>query len=366
MQNRCERNAAVGGEDRAFSRKRVFEHVITSLCVVAVCSSGAAEATGKDAKPWTRIELVDRYSFEGEVAQGKDLSGLAFVSDRFGLLGADEGRQVQVVEMVRQAKTLRVLETITLLRSGSEIDIEAIAAEGDCYYIVGSHGAAKVSGRQQENRYRIFRLKVDPATGRPTRPPAASLKVASLADVLRADPVLGPHFAQPLQRRGLNIEGLAARGGQLYVGFRSPNLQGEALVMEIRADDVFDGTHRPTYALHRLHLGPGLGIRELVAARSGFLLIAGNAGSEPSEEYPESQDYEKGREFFLFQWDGKSTGVHRIGALPKTTGQAEAMTILEETQDSATVLILFDGPEGGRPTVYRISEADGLRDQSGK
>ena len=321
--------------------------VIMGLCLV--------EAAGRDAKSWTHIEMVDRYSFEGEVVQSKDLSGLAFISDRFGLLGADEARQVQVVELVRPAKILRILETITLLRSGSEIDIEAIAAEGDCYYIVGSHGAAKVSGQQQQNRYRIFRLQVDRATGRPSGPLAASLKVGSLADILRADPVLGPHFAQPLQRRGVNIEGLAARNGRLYVGFRSPNLQGDAFVMEIRADDVFGGAARPTYTLHRLHLGPGLGIRDLVAARSGFLLIAGNAGSEPSKEYPDSQDYDKDREFSLFHWEGANSEVHRIGALPKTPGQAEALAVLEETPNSVTVLILFDGPEGGRPTVYRIS-----------
>ncbi len=357
MQNRRDRSAAAGAGDTASAPKRALACAITSLCLVVAGGGfgGSAKAAGRDAKPWTRIEVVDRYSFEGDVVEGKDLSGLAFISDRFGLLGADEARQVQVVEMVRPAKTLRVLETITLLRSGSEIDIEAIAAEGDCYYIVGSHGAAKASGQQQENRYRIFRLQVDRTTGRPSGPLAASLKTASLVDVLRADPVLGPHFAQPLQRRGVNIEGLAARNGRLYVGFRSPNLQGDALVMEIRADDVFGGTPRPTCTLHRLRLGPGLGIRDLVAARSGFLLIAGNAGSEPSTEYPDSQDYDKNREFFLFQWDGRSTEVQKIGALPKTTGQAEAMTILEETPDSVTVLVLFDGPDGGRPTVYRIS-----------
>jgi hypothetical protein len=356
MEHRRDRSAAVGAGDRPLARKRALGCIIAGLCLVGVEGgfSTAAAVTGKGEKPWTRIELIDRYSFEGDVVEGKDLSGLAFVSDRFGLLGADEARQVQVVEIVRPAKTLRILETITLLRSGSEIDIEAIAAEGDCYYIVGSHGAAKASGQQQQNRYRIFRLQVDRATGRPSGPLAASLKTASLADVLRADPVLGPHFAQPLQRRGVNIEGLAARHGQLYVGFRSPNLQGEALVMEIRADDVFSGAPRPTYTLHRLRLGPGLGTRDLVTARSGFLLIASNAGSEPSTEYPDPQDYDKNREFFLFHWDGRSTAAHKIGPLPKTSGQAEALAILEETPSSVTVLVLFDGPDGGRPTVYRI------------
>jgi hypothetical protein len=357
MQSHRDCSAPAGARGRAFARRRALGCILVSLCLAGVRggSSDAVEAAGRSAKPWTRIELVDRYSFEGDVVQGKDLSGLAFVSDRFGLLGADEARQVQVVEMVRPARTLRILETLTLLRSGSEIDIEAIAADGDCYYIVGSHGAAKVSGQQQPNRYRIFRLQVDRATGRPSGPLATSLRTASLADVLRADPVLGPHFAQPLQRRGVNVEGLAARNGRLYVGFRSPNLQGDALVMEIRADDVFGGVPRPTYMLHRLRLGPGLGIRDLAVIRSGFLLIAGNAGSEPSKEYPDSQDYGKDREFSLFHWDGPGAQVHKIGVLPKTTGQAEALAILEETPDSVTVLVLFDGPDGGRPTVYRIS-----------
>jgi hypothetical protein len=333
-------------------------------CLVAwacVIAWGGPAGAGNPSKPWNRIEVIGPYTLVGEVVEDKDLSGLAFVSDRFGLLGADEARQVQVVELSRPDKTLRVVETISLLHSGSEIDIEAIAAEADCYYIVGSHGAAKKTGVHQDNRYRIFRLRVDPGTGRPRTVPgvdvraSSELEVASLAEVLRMDPVLGPHFGRPLQRRGVNIEGLAARGGQLYVGFRAPNLGGEALVMEIRADDVFRGKPRPVYKLHRLRLGKGLGIRELVTTRSAFLLIAGNAGSEPSEEYPQSEDYDKKRDFFLFRWDGHDPAVQKIGTLPKTDGQAEAMAVLEETNSSVTVLILFDGPKGGRPTVYRIS-----------
>jgi len=345
------------GQDRIPWVRAIF-HGLVVLSVVGAAWGRSAELSPRGRRPpgrWTKIEQLERYSFEGDVVESKDLSGLAFVSERFGLLGADEARQVQVVEMTRPGNTLRVVETITLLRSGSEIDIEAIAADEGCYYIVGSHGAAKVSGQHQENRYRIFRLQVDPVTGKPEGPLAESLKTASLAEILRNDPVLGAHFAKPLQRRGVNIEGLAVRHERLYIGFRSPNLEGNALVLEIRAEDAFDGTPRPSTTLHRLPLGPGLGIRELVAARSSFLLIAGNAGSEPSAEYPESQDYEKDREFFLFQWDGRSPAVHKIGALPKSSGQAEAMAILEESDDGVTVLILFDGPSGGRPTVYRLS-----------
>lgn len=349
--------------NRAFILRLALGGVAASCCLATVRNGAAdrVEATGSDRMRWTRIKAIGRYSLLGDVLDPKNLSGLAFASDQFGLIGADETRVVQVVEVSRQARTLRVLDTIPLVRSGSEIDIEAIAAEGDSYYVIGSHGASKKKGEQQDNRYSIFRLKVDLATGRPDGFTAGSSRVpagvqaASLAGVLRADPVLGKHFGKPLQQKGINIEGLAARNGQLFVGFRNPNLDGCAFVMEIRADDVFGGKPRPPYTLHKLRVGPGLGIREIVAAQSCFLIIAGNAGSEPSKKYGAAEDYEKDRDFFLFSWDGRSTEVHKIGALPKTDGKAEAMAILEETQDSVTVLILFDGPERGRPTVYRIS-----------
>jgi len=345
----------LGTKDRAFVPRLVLCGIVGFCLATAYANSGdRVEAVRSNGKPWTRIEAVGRYTLLGDIVDAKNLSGLAFLSDRFGLMGADETREVQVVEVSRQAKTLRVVETIPLVRSGSEIDIEAIAAEADGCYIVGSHGASKTKGERQDNRHSIFRLKVDPATGRP-RGGAGGLQAASLAGVIRADPVLGEHLGQPLQQKGINIEGLAVRNGQLFVGFRNPNLGGCAFVMEIRADDVFGGGPRPQYVLHRLRLGEGLGIREIVAAKSGFLIIGGNAGSEPSKKYAEAEDYEKDRDFLLFRWDGKSTEVHKIGALPKIDGKAEAMAIIEETSDSVTVLILFDGPNRGRPTIYRVS-----------
>lgn len=296
-----------------------------------------------------RIDLVDRYVFKGDILEDKDLSGIARLSDKRLLIGADEGLAVQVVELSRQAKTMRVVRTIPLAQSGEEIDIEAIACEGPWCYVTGSHGLSKKQGQRQANRYKIFRLKVDRETGMPT-----GVEAASLWGVLRADAVLGEHFQKPLQQKGVNIEGLAVRGGRLFVGFRGPNLGGHAFVMEIGAEDVFADKARPDYTLHKLRLGEGLGIREIVAARSGFLIIAGNSSAEPSEKYTEAEDYDPDREFSLFAWGGKGPEVHRIGTIPDTPGKAEAMTILDESETECTVLILFDGPKGGRPSVYRL------------
>lgn len=299
------------------------------------------------------MDFVGEYSFVGAVVQGKDLSGMACVSPTRCLIGADEGKEVQVVELSRQDRTLKVLETITLARSGKEIDTEAIACEGDSYYIIGSHGLAKKTGKWEENRYKLFRLQVDPKTGLPDGR-KRSLQTASLVDILRKDPILGPHFDQPLQHKGVNVEGLAIRNGTLYVGFRNPNLDGFAFVIEVKAADLFAGKGRPKYTLHKLALGKGLGIREMVAAQSCFLIIAGNAGSAPSEESPTSEDYDGDTGFALFAWSGSGTAVHRIDAIPRPRGKAEAMTILDESPEEATVLVLCDSAKDGGPTLYRV------------
>jgi len=310
-----------------------------------------AAAPGRMAT-WTHIDFVERYSFRGTVFEHKDLSGIAFISPARGLIGADESGAVQVVQLSRTDRTLTVLGGVSLLGSGDEIDIEGIAAEGDAYYIVGSHGVAKKTGQYQEKRYQICRLRVDPATGLAASD--ATCEVASLAGMLRADPTLGPYFGKPLQEKGVNIEGLAIRAGQLFVGLRNPNLDAHAFVIEVAADEVFAGTERPAYVLHRLLLGAGLGVRDIVAAENGFLVVAGNAGSEPSEAFPQAQDYERRRGYGLFWWDGQGTAVHRIGAIPDPPGKAEAIAILGEAADQATVLILFDGAKQGQPSVYRL------------
>ncbi len=333
-----------------------FRIALGSIVLCAVMGSACGNS-GDSAKPprnpaerWTRIELIDHYSFRGDVLEDTNLSGIACLPDGSCLIGADEGRAVQFVLLSRETRTLNVSGTLPLLRSGKEIDIEAIAAEGDSFYIIGSHGISKKQGETQENRFRIFRLKVSRERGEP-----AKVTMASLSEVLRSDLVLGAHFQMPLQQNGLNIEGLAVRDGRLFVGFRNPNIGGYAFVLEIAAEDVFANKPQPMYTLHKLRLGEGLGIREIVAAETGFLIIAGNAGSEPSEKFTEAENYEKDREFSLVFWDGKGSDTYRIGTIPNTPGKAEAMTILDQSPDHVTVLILFDGPKQGQPSVYRIS-----------
>ena len=308
-------------------------------------------------RQWSHIELKEYFTIKGKVDADEDISGIACINERYGLLGADEDRNVYFIEVSRQNKTLRILGDIELLGSGDEIDIEAIATEDDYYYITGSHGLSKKQGDMESNRFKFFRLKVNPETGMPVeraKSKADFLATSSLTPVLSKDPLLGRHFREPLQQKGINIEGLAVKDGRLYVALRSPNLDGNMFVVELSAKELFDGVAGIDYRLHKLQAGKGLGIREIVRARDCFLIIAGNSGSEPSDEYPQSQDYQKERGFEIFCWDGRSSEVHRIGRIPEAAGKAEAMMVLSENQNGVDVLILFDGPKDGRPTVYSI------------
>jgi hypothetical protein len=317
---------------------------------------------------WSDIQFVRTCVWRGDVDEDEDLSGIACMPEGHGaarsrqrcLVGADEGRKVQVVELSRSGKTLEVVADVPLVESGEEIDIEAITTQGHYCYITGSHGLSKKEGEMQPNRFKVFRLKVDPRTAMPegaveagTQIPA-NLKVASLSRILRDDPLLRQYFLKPLQHRGVNIEGLAVKNGKLYIGFRSPNLSGHAYVLEIEAEHVFAPSSQRDYKLHELAIGQGYGIREIVAARSCFLIIAGNSGSEPSQKYPEAQNYDEDRGFVMFSWDGRGREVHRIGRIPRAAGKAEAMTVLDESSEQIEVLILFDGAQGGAPSVYRI------------
>lgn len=304
---------------------------------------------------------------KGNIIGSRDLSGIARVGDSYCLIASDEAVCVQTCRLVTERREIIIDEPakgrIELLspKVGPEIDIEALTAIGNTYYVMGSHGVAKKSGLFMEARHSCFRFDVDPKTGQK----AGYVQKSSLQRLLRNDSVLGPYYGKVLQQRGVNIEGLTAKDGRLFIGFRSPNLGGKAYVLEIWPEELFGGGGKPSYKLHTVATRKGLGIRELVAIQSGkdyngFLIITGNAGCEPGDsDDPDTvtdvKDWKLGRGFFLFYWDGRER-AELIGEIPKASKdyKAEAMTVISDTKEAINVLILFDGPAGGEPTVYRI------------
>ena len=90
----------------------------------------------------------------------------------------------------------------------------------------------------------------------------------------------------PSKENGVDIEGLAAKDGALYLGFRGPVLR-ENFVPIARVDP--SGSDEPELLFVKLG---GRGVRDIAATTDGFLILAGPNGD---------QDWS----FELFHWDGR-------------------------------------------------------------
>ena len=189
-----------------------------------------------------------------------------------------------------------------------------------------------------KTRCTVFRVPVNAATGEP----AGGMEAGSLLPWVQANSVLGASVGQSLQTNGFNIEGLAHKGGKLWFGVRAPNLNGDAFVIEAVPASLFGGS--PQAALHRLQVGPGLGIREIAALKDGFLVLTGAAPSEAGRD----------DSFALFFWS-PGGAARFIGELPDPSAKAEGLYILDDAADHLDVLVIFDGAAGGAPKAYRVA-----------
>lgn len=174
---------------------------------------------------------------------------------------------------------------------------------------------------------------------------ASTIDVVSLETVLREDPVLGPFTRIPAVENGVNIEGLAADGRMLYLGFRSPVLrEGYVPVMLMRFDKPED------HELRFVRL-KGSGVRSLARVADGFLVLAA------PERGAETQSA-------IYHWNGldqvpgagKRQGrVERLLELaPVRGGTPEGLTVVAEREDYYEVIVVHDGIPGGHPLRLRV------------
>lgn len=115
-------------------------------------------------------------------------------------------------------------------------DVEAIAA-GDSgeVYLLSSQSFSK-KGKRKPARTALLRLRKQ---GSGFRVDGA----VHLAEMLDADPVQATALGLPNGTRSLDIEGLAARGGSLYLGLKAPlDAQGKAMIWRIASPAaLFEG-----------------------------------------------------------------------------------------------------------------------------
>ena len=335
------------------------------LVLGLACLSGPA---------WTQ-EAATKITFTGDIIEDKDVSAVARVGDLL-LIGADEAtgdqKNENVIQVLKrtgehsyaQDKNIPVFEG----NAEEEMDIEALAADGEVVYVIGSHSRkrpkikSKKKNKKSHDKNRmtfeadsiekeasrrwLYRLELS-ADGTERD---GSKQAKSLYDVIEKDPVLRRFRKIPSKENGVDIEGLAVKGDHLYVGFRGPVLRGGYVpVMRFAFDDP-EGTYKLLYVTL-----DGRGIRGMASVDDGFLLIAGPVGDGPGS-------------YQVFHWDGKDVVPGRDRkpedegrtvrlldlVMPSKKAKAEGLAVLSQENDHYEVIVVYDGINDPSAQRFRI------------
>lgn len=337
---------------------------LTALSLSVVTSAQSPPPLQPSAGPWT-VGAGFEFALKEKKARKirRSVSGIACNVNTAGenvcLIAFDEGAQARYAT-VGPHELVPDPQVVALGNGQGELDAEGAATDGRYLYITGSHSAKRSDCSSNPGSRHIFRLTLDPATGRGR--PETLIESSRLWPLMQTVPTLKDHVgerkclgAEPGQQ-GINIEGLAVRDGRLYFGFRGPVIQDEAWVLSVDAGALF-GTMDVAPVLNRLALGAHRGIRDMMAVQDGFLLLAGPDDDKTSQTIP----------WTISLWDGKSSAALSIPRLMATLDlstvarracdedlKPEAITVLKVSPQRYEVLVLSDGMCDGGPLVFDV------------
>ncbi len=338
--------------------------VYTTLLLFAAFAANAEEIG-----PGTPI------AFKGAIYAADQVSGIAKVGE-YLVIGSDEGHVIQILEKVDDTKyNLKYKYTVPkgeltkkTKKSKPEIDIEGITAVDQTLYIIGSHSRirSRVEPDNPNNRsYAKNRERLIKNKGEKSRRFLCRVKLDSegqldsdfdiqdgVYDLLVATPPFAEFTKIPGKENGIDIEGIAAKGNRIIVGFRAPVLRENwvPILAFVFGEDL--GASNPAVELLFVNLG-GLGVRDLAPVSDGLLLIAGPMGDGPG-------NYE------LYHWNGKDMvpgggspngKVRHLGSIPTDAGaKAEGIVVLGETSTHYHTIIVWDGRPNGAPKKFTVKK----------
>lgn len=319
--------------------------------------------------------------FDLDAKTRQSLSGIACPTNtrqRACLVVFDEGIEARHVTLGAGA-LLPITERVTLLETGRELDAEAAATDGTYFYVTGSHSATRNRCESNPDSRHVIRFRVDPDSGRALRLSngklAGYLDTGRLWQVMASLPALADHVGErkclgtlppPKElgmrgQRGVNIEGLAVQRGRLYFGFRGPARNGTALILAVDADALF-GNADAKPVVTTLAVGDLRGIRDLIAVKNGFLILAGpddddtskNAGWTIAFWNGESAEERVVQPKVLARLDLRGVPLRACAEKPKAELKPEALTVLADSAQSYKLLVLSDGMCDGGPLAFTI------------
>ncbi len=310
--------------------------------LAGLCIGGTVDA----AHP-AKLKAGQPVTFEGRIKGELDLSGGAVVG-KFLIVVSNEAHGVQVLKETGDREYM-VVGFIELAEKGTDLDLEAVAAEGNIVYATGSHGRSRKIGSKDGPGGGIGKVEVMPTRDRVFRFTLSGegttdkVDVVSLRRILGSDTVLKAFVPMASKENGIDIEGLAVKEGKLFFGFRGPVLRDNWCPVLVAEFDKIEETAEVRY----VQLG-GRGIRDLAAVKEGFLILAG-----PSSDAHLS--------FQIYQWDGASglpqrdrgDGAALLDTVPSAPKhRSEGLIVAKESDKGIELLVLHDGVAGGNPTKY--------------
>jgi hypothetical protein len=288
--------------------------------------------------------------FAAAPVPGLEASGLLYLPDLRRLLVASDETPGKRAEAFLLDSALRVEKTVPIAGLERMDDMEAVAAGwGNSIYFLSSQSRTR-KGKLPAER------KLLAKAGRSGGALVLEGKLA-LADSLEAlakrspDAPWSPWLLAALAEGTLDIEGLAWKDGDLYLGVKAPLRAGKALILRLAgADSLLGGKSAAgkspapaavsiwkEFALHDARTGTACGISELLMrGREIFLLstgkpaAGGHAGSlwilkdgaeapalirDFGGERPEGLAFDAGGDSLYVAFDNGDRGPSKIGKL---------------------------------------------------
>jgi hypothetical protein len=339
--------------ERLFARR--FAHPMAALACAALCglpTSILAQAPAPSIKPepapWSTSA-----DFAKSTKARINLSGAACAPTlprlQSCLIVNDDKKYAQAFSI--KDRLIQPGRVIRLIEDGGDPDAEAAAYQDGHFYVTGSHGRRRHHPDDRNAAsYVVFRFPVDKATAQPVFIGDEEVERLEqslrLGEALRKADRIAAYVDQPLERSGVNIEGLAVKGGRMYFGLRGPSIDSEAFIVSVDKDALFTRDQPLRAEVHALKLGAQTGIRDLAVVKDGLLILSG----------PVNEQTDVKPAVFLWRDNRELTKLGELQPLPiQSEVKAETLLVLQDDEGTPVrVLVMFDGPENGSPTEYLL------------
>lgn len=280
------------------------------------------------------------------------------------LVAFDEGAEARTIGINETEYEVRK-KSIDLGPDDSEMDAEAVAADGAYYYVSGSHADKREPCKVNEGSHRLVRIAYDPATGLPVR--KSDGKLQDVEDGFDITKVLNDDLKGSVGKclgsdeGGFDIEGMAAYDGRLYFGLRGPTAPDETAAGGGAVAYVFEAGTSPSLVTQgnakdpfRIRVESGRAIRDMASVDGGILLLLG----------PDDDNHDVGWSIALWKVDegaDRKAPVDTIDLGPLDLSEAKRVQCDKEVKPEG--MAVLNARTDGSNEAYRLAIfSDGMCD----